>query len=81
MSPRKLNAAVTWIPSKIWKAAGAEGEQGYKAVDQVFPFNDHYADYALRDWNQDPVKPMVAGALSLRKRTVYDIGAAGVLRL
>jgi len=46
------------VVTKIWKAAAADGEQGYKAVDQVFAFKDHYADYALRDWNQDPIKPM-----------------------
>jgi hypothetical protein len=42
----------------IWKAAGAEGEQGSKAADQVFPFKDHFDDYAVRDWNQEPVKPL-----------------------
>lgn len=41
----------------IWKAAAADGEQGYKAVDQVFPFADHFQDYAVRNWNEDPVQP------------------------
>jgi hypothetical protein len=52
-SMEKGNAVVT----DVWKAAAADGEQGYEAVDQVFPFADHFADFALRDWNQDPVKP------------------------
>ena len=45
------------VVTDIWKAAAADGEQGYKAVDQVFPFADHYQDYAVRNWNEDPVTP------------------------
>jgi hypothetical protein len=50
------------VVTDIWKAAAAEGEQGYKAVDQVFPFANHYADFAVRDWNADPVKPRYKAA-------------------
>ncbi len=45
------------VVTDIWQAAAAEGEQGYKAADQVFPFEKYFAGYALRDWNQDPVQP------------------------
>ena len=45
------------VVTDIWKAAAADGEQGYKAVDQVFPFANHFADFAVRNWNADPVKP------------------------
>lgn len=46
------------IVTQIWQVAAANGEQGADAVDQVFPFADHFAAYAVRDWNKDPVKPM-----------------------
>jgi hypothetical protein len=45
------------VVTDVWKAAAADGEQGYKAVDQVFPFADHFADFAVRNWNKDPVAP------------------------
>jgi hypothetical protein len=46
------------VVTDIWKTAAADGEQGAKAVDKIFPFADHFAGYALRDWNADPVKPL-----------------------
>lgn len=46
------------VVTDIWKAAGAEGEQGAKAVDQVFPFATYFAGFSVRDWNDDPVKPL-----------------------
>jgi hypothetical protein len=50
------------VVTNIWKAAAAEGEQGYKAVDQVFSFAGHFDDYAVRDWNQDPIEPLYKSA-------------------
>ena len=46
----------------VWNAAATPGVQGADAVNKVLPFEPKYADYALRDWNQDPVKPMYANA-------------------
>ena len=45
------------VVTDIWKAAAANGEQGYKAADQVFPFADHFDEFAVRDWNEEPVDP------------------------
>jgi hypothetical protein len=45
------------IVTKIWEAAAAAGVQGEKAVDQAFPFDTHFADFAVRNWNKDPVAP------------------------
>ena len=46
------------VVTDIWKAAAADGVQGEKAVDSVFPFANNFADFAVRDWNQDPVVPL-----------------------
>jgi hypothetical protein len=43
------------IVTRIWEAAGRQGEQGADAVDGAFPFEKHFADFALRNWNQEPV--------------------------
>jgi hypothetical protein len=43
------------IVARIWEAAGRQGEQGETAIDAVFPFDKHFADFALRNWNQEPV--------------------------
>jgi hypothetical protein len=45
------------VVTDIWKAAAADGEQGYKAADTVFAFANHFADFTVRNWNDDPVKP------------------------
>ncbi len=46
------------IVTDIWKAAGQDGVNGEKAVDQAFPFAANFAGFAVRDWNQDPVTPL-----------------------
>ena len=50
------------VVTDIWKAAAAEGVQGPMAVDKVFPFDKHFADFAVRNWNQDPVAPQYKNA-------------------
>jgi hypothetical protein len=50
------------IVTKVWEAAAAEGVQSEKAVDQAFPFDTHFADFAVRNWNQDPVTPQYRDA-------------------
>jgi hypothetical protein len=45
------------VVTEIWKAAAADGVQGANAADQVFPFADHFDKFAVRNWNEDPVKP------------------------
>ena len=45
------------IVTKVWEAAAAEGVQSEKAVDQAFPFDKHFADFSVRNWNQGPVTP------------------------
>jgi len=45
------------IVTRVWEAAAAEGVQSEKAVNQAFPFDDHFADFSVRNWNQDPVTP------------------------
>lgn len=41
------------IVNDIWVSASSLDEA--KAVDAVFPFKDHFRDFALRNWNYDPV--------------------------
>lgn len=43
------------IVADIWSDAGKAGAQGEQAVDDVFPFADHFADFSVRNWNQEPV--------------------------
>jgi hypothetical protein len=50
------------VVTDIWKAAAADGVQGPMAVDSVFPFDKHFADFAVRNWNQDPVAPQYKSA-------------------
>jgi hypothetical protein len=42
------------IVTQIWEAAAAEGEQGERAVDQVFPFDPNFDDFTVRNWNEKP---------------------------
>lgn len=42
------------IVSKVWESATSE--DGAKAVDAVFKFKDHFREFALRNWNFEPVK-------------------------
>ncbi len=39
----------------IWMAARAEPDMGARAYDELFPFSDHFKDFALRNWNEPPV--------------------------
>ena len=50
------------VVTDIWKAAAADGVQGEKAVDKVFPFEGNFADFSVRDWNKDPVDPLYKSA-------------------
>ena len=43
------------IVAAIWADAGKVGAQGAQAVDDVFPFADHFADFSVRNWNREPV--------------------------
>jgi hypothetical protein len=45
------------VIAAIWEAASAEGVQGEKAVDQVLAFDQHFPEFAVRNWNQHPVEP------------------------
>jgi hypothetical protein len=45
------------IVTRVWEKAAAEGVQSEKAVDQAFPFDTHFAGFAVRNWNKDPVTP------------------------
>jgi hypothetical protein len=45
------------IVTRVWERAAAAGVQSEEAINEVFPFDDHFADFALRNWNQDPVTP------------------------
>jgi len=42
------------IVRAIWEKA--EIEDGVLAIDKVFPFEDHFREFALRNWNFEPVK-------------------------
>ncbi|MDQ2965452.1 MAG: hypothetical protein M3R57_06360 [Chloroflexota bacterium] len=44
------------IVTAIWQEAAAEGQQGPKAVDEAFAFDEHFDDFSVRDWNKDPVE-------------------------
>jgi hypothetical protein len=50
------------VVTDIWKEAAAEGVQGPMAVDKVFPFDKHFADFSVRNWNKDPVAPQYKSA-------------------
>jgi hypothetical protein len=41
------------VVSDIWAATNLADEA--KGVDAVFPFKDHFRDFALRNWNREPV--------------------------
>ncbi len=45
------------VVQSIWEAAGADGVQGVNAVDSAFSFDAHFAAFAVRNWNKDPVQP------------------------
>jgi hypothetical protein len=43
------------IVAAVWKQAAAPGTQNIDAVNAVIPFNDHFPQFTLRNWNRDPV--------------------------
>lgn len=47
----EINDAVV---SKVWESSASE--DGAKDVDAVFKFKDHFREFALRNWNSEPVK-------------------------
>ncbi len=46
------------IVTQMWQAAAAGGVQNEKAVDTAFSFDDHFPQFTVRNWNQDPVDPL-----------------------
>lgn len=40
---------------EIWKATRAEPNMGARAYNERFPFNEHFKEFALRNWNEAPV--------------------------
>jgi hypothetical protein len=43
------------VVSDVWAYTSGYQLDEAKAVDAVFPFKDHFRDFALRNWNQEPV--------------------------
>lgn len=50
------------IVKSIWQDAAAAGKQNEKAADHVFPFDDWFDNFTVRNWNQDSVDPMYKDA-------------------
>jgi hypothetical protein len=46
------------IVKQIWETAAAEGVQGPNAVNDRFPFDFHFDNFTIRNWNQEPVSPL-----------------------
>jgi hypothetical protein len=45
------------VVTDVWQEAAASGVQSEKAVDQVMPFDQYFAGFAVRNWNMDSVDP------------------------
>lgn len=43
------------IVSAVWQDATALGTDDIDSVDAVFPLDEHFDDFAVRNWNDDPV--------------------------
>lgn len=43
------------IVSQVWDEAAAPGKQGINAVDAVFPLEDNFDTFTVRNWNDEPV--------------------------
>jgi hypothetical protein len=43
------------VVASMWQAARGIGAQGVTAIDSVLPFKDNFAEFALRNWNKEPV--------------------------
>jgi hypothetical protein len=41
--------------ARVWMAARAQPDMGARAYDGLFPFNEHFKEFALRNWNEHPV--------------------------
>jgi hypothetical protein len=48
------------VVRQIWESA--RKEDGMKAVDAVFSLKDNFREFALRDWNSEPVEPLYSKA-------------------
>jgi hypothetical protein len=46
------------IVTSIWQDAARAGKQNEDSVDAVFEFQEHFDDFTVRNWNQEPVDPM-----------------------
>jgi len=42
------------IVTKFWEKAAAPGIQNEEAIDSVFKFDDHFDEFATRNWNEKP---------------------------
>lgn len=58
------------VVTRIWESAAKSGVQGEEAIDAVFPFEKHFADFALRNWNHEPVPRLYRTAPDLTFPTV-----------
>lgn len=43
------------IVSQVWDEAATPGKQGIHAVDAVFPLDDNFDTFTVRNWNDEPV--------------------------
>ena len=46
------------VVEAVWNTVIAKPPQGANAFDSVIPFRGNFAEFALRNWNQEPVKPL-----------------------
>jgi hypothetical protein len=46
------------IVEQVWNTVIAQAPQGVSAFDGHIPFRDNFREFALRNWNQDPVEPL-----------------------
>jgi hypothetical protein len=42
------------IVTRIWEEAAKNGVQNEKAVDAIFPFDEHFDDFSVWNWNDKP---------------------------
>lgn len=43
---------------KVWARSASLGVQGERHFDNYLPFRDNFREFALRNWNADPVEPL-----------------------
>lgn len=46
------------VVEQVWNTVIAKEPQGVSAFDSVIPFRRNFREFALRNWNQDPVEPL-----------------------